>query len=73
MKKIFTLTAMALMTMSVNAQKETYSAVTIDQSTGTVTVNADFGTTDEAGNFTPVKEVTTGTTNVVLHALTSGA
>lgn len=73
MKKIFTLTALALAALGVQAQTETYSAVTVDQSTGTVTVNADFGTTDGAGVFTPIKEVTTGTANVTVHALTSGA
>ena len=67
MKKIFTLTAAACLAMGMQAQTEIYKAVTLDAS-GNVVVNADFGT--EAN---PVKEVTTGTANVTVHALTSGA
>ncbi len=67
MKKIFTLTAAACLAMGMQAQTEIYKAVTIDAA-GTVTMNADFGT-----ESAPVKEVTSGTANVTMHALTSGA
>ncbi len=67
MKKIFTLTAAAFVALGMQAQTEIYKAVTLDAS-GNVVVNADFGT-----ESAPVKEVTSGTANVTVHALTSGA